>query len=352
METTEMLIELTSEVLQKKFNNSEKSRIKIHKDRLNIACPICGDSHQDNSKKRGNIYLGSNIYKCYNCGYFSSLKDFFNKLKGFGLAENVPFEISKLQTTFKSVNGNYGGNAKLSKIYTNLSEILENYGFDVEDLKLALGFEDIKGTFGERYLKSRLVPESLFHYFLYDKKFNRIVILNKENETCRIIALQFRNFNTKYEKYITYKLSKLYTYLKMDIPTSEDFENLDDISIFFNFLNCNLSNNITVFEGFIDSLFVQNSFTLSSARNQSPLEADNVRYLLDYDETGRDAMRKLLKSKRTVFMWEKMIKDCGINWDKNKKLDFNALMMILKEKDKSINVNKYFTNNILDFIYV
>lgn len=354
METLEILISTTNEILQNKFHNGEKTKIKAHKDRLNIACPFCGDSHTDASKKRGNLYLTTNTYKCYNCGYSTSIKDFFAKSKEYGFAETIPNEIYKLQTHFKTTRHSYSGNLKISSIFTNIESILESYAFDIEDIKMRLGLVDVRGTYGDRYLRSRHIDVLDFENFLFDKKFNRLVILNQHKETKKVIAIQFRNFNPKYEKYMTYKLSKIYQYLKMDIPETEDFSNLDDISIFFNFLNCDFGKNITVFEGFIDSLFVSNSFCISSARNRSPIDLQNIRYLLDYDETGRDAMRKLLKSKKTVFMWEKLLKDNGINWDRNKKLDMNGLVLFLDSLDnpKPININKYFTDNILDFIYV
>ena len=37
-------------------------------DKLNFACPYCGDSEKDHTKKRGNLYLSTNAYKCFNDG--------------------------------------------------------------------------------------------------------------------------------------------------------------------------------------------------------------------------------------------------------------------------------------------
>ena len=57
-------------LLRKKFHDvPEKQKIEEHSSRkLNFACPICGDSEKKVSKKRGNLYLDTGAYKCFNDG--------------------------------------------------------------------------------------------------------------------------------------------------------------------------------------------------------------------------------------------------------------------------------------------
>jgi hypothetical protein len=61
--------------------NPEKSHVVTRGERLNFACPYCGDSIKDNNKKRGNIYFGTYDFHCYNCRTHVSFEDF---IKDFG----------------------------------------------------------------------------------------------------------------------------------------------------------------------------------------------------------------------------------------------------------------------------
>jgi len=80
--------DLIHTVLSKEFPG-EPSKHKIYRagNRLNFSCPYCGDS-RDGRKKRGNLYMDSLSYKCYNggCGIF---KDMYSILKDFRLIDKV-----------------------------------------------------------------------------------------------------------------------------------------------------------------------------------------------------------------------------------------------------------------------
>jgi hypothetical protein len=73
------------EILKRVFpGNTQKQKIRVHKDRISFAAPCCGDSAHNNSKKRGNIILEGkfkNLYKCFNCGTCMSVANF---LKAYG----------------------------------------------------------------------------------------------------------------------------------------------------------------------------------------------------------------------------------------------------------------------------
>ena len=42
-------------ILNKNHTSASKRNIKEYPDKFNFACPICGDSHKTDSKKRGNL---------------------------------------------------------------------------------------------------------------------------------------------------------------------------------------------------------------------------------------------------------------------------------------------------------
>ena len=43
---------ILQKVLDKEFSNQKKRKVVDYNDRLNFACPYCGDSHKNNHAKR------------------------------------------------------------------------------------------------------------------------------------------------------------------------------------------------------------------------------------------------------------------------------------------------------------
>ena len=78
---------LVQNVINKEFSNQHKRRIDEYADRLNLACPYCGDSSKSVYKKRGNLYFNKLFYICFNCDKKTSLdklaRDFNEKFPGF-----------------------------------------------------------------------------------------------------------------------------------------------------------------------------------------------------------------------------------------------------------------------------
>jgi hypothetical protein len=70
------------DLLKKRFSGLPmKQEVNESDDKLNFACPFCGDSEKDPRKKRGNFYLANNSYKCYNdgCGIKTDLSGMIKK---------------------------------------------------------------------------------------------------------------------------------------------------------------------------------------------------------------------------------------------------------------------------------
>ena len=66
--THEQQLYITSsiqKILKTEFGSGPKTFLKNTHDRLNFACPYCGDS-TDVHKKRGNIYWKNLSFHCYN----------------------------------------------------------------------------------------------------------------------------------------------------------------------------------------------------------------------------------------------------------------------------------------------
>ena len=73
--------DFVNSVLKNAFpNNRFKQQLNEDEDKLNFACPYCGDSENDVSKKRGNIFIKTGTYKCFNdgCLTFTKLNKFIS----------------------------------------------------------------------------------------------------------------------------------------------------------------------------------------------------------------------------------------------------------------------------------
>ena len=83
--------ELIGDILRKEFaGNAGKQKMYEAGNRLNISCPYCGDSSNPR-KKRGNFYLDTLTYKCYNggCGIY---KDAYSLFRDFSVATKLDGE--------------------------------------------------------------------------------------------------------------------------------------------------------------------------------------------------------------------------------------------------------------------
>jgi hypothetical protein len=344
---------LIADILRKEFaGNADKQKIYHAANRLNFSCPYCGDS-SSSRKKRGNFYLDTLTYKCYNggCGIY---KDAFSMFRDFSV-------ISKLESDEKE---DIIQTIKLGKEKrkTHFGDIDISLFFDADFKKLVIdrdlfvekmGLENVKGSKIENYLIRR--NQKPDKKFAWDQKTQKLYLFNltKDGE---ILGLQFRNMSgTSGSKYYTYKLSGIWE--KMLGVTDEDFLNearkIDPVSHVFNVGMISFDHTITVFEGPMDSWLWKNSVALCSVENKFPFEVENIQYWYDWDNAGRHKHSELLSEGKKVFNWKKFLLDHELPI--NKKWDLNDLVNYLRAKRIKIRrLDNYFTEEILDlsdFIY-
>ena len=79
---------LVKQVVTEQHAEPNKRMIKEMPGRISLACPYCGDSTTDTTKKRGNLYWDTLQYHCFNCGQhadvYSLLKDHHVNFKDRG----------------------------------------------------------------------------------------------------------------------------------------------------------------------------------------------------------------------------------------------------------------------------
>lgn len=327
-------------ILKRHFpNNRSKQMITEHHDRISFACPICDDSMSNHTKKRGNFILKgqfANHIKCFNCGYFSGVENFFKRY-------NVTMDLSVVNY----IADNKNLMQKTEKYEAGFlfdTEYINEVSIDREEFKSFFKVYEIQGTFAQKYLENRLVYDT--EKFLYDVKNNALFILNI-TDTGKILGYQCRSFN-KYSKvkYMTYKLSRIYQMMGKD--SSVVTEDIDALSSVFYACIVDWTKPVTAFEGPIDALLFKNSVGMTGVAKSLNFDI-YMRYWLDKDTAGTKKSVELLNSGVQVFLWTKFMNDYNI--PSRKKWDLNDLLIYLREKKIYVkNFNKYFSNSQYDMI--
>jgi len=332
-----------------KFFGNESQRLIIYQggNRLNFCCPYCGDS-SDPKKKRGNLYLDTLTYKCYNggCGVFKNLNQFTrdfdiqSMLSSDEISEIA--EISRNSTIRKKIRNS------LDYFFTeNYKDVL----IDREEFKERLGLTELKGTYGENWLMERNhIPDSKF---LWDPERRNLYLLNLSGDETKIIGLQIRPVVKKGggSKYYTYKLSGIYKNL-LNVKDNEIIrkaEEVDPISSVFGFSTVDLDSMITTFEGPLDAWLCPNAIALCSINNPFPFDVTNKRWLLDGDSVGRKKSREFLEKGEEVFLWGRFIKECEL--PERDKWDLNDVVNYVRSTGKKIKrLDNFFSSDKWDII--
>ena len=342
------IIDKVVRVLNHSHFHPEKKQILEGRDRLNFACPYCGDSTTSPRKKRGNLYWNDLYVHCYNCSAHVSLDTF---LKDF----NQNFEGEDRVEILNYIKDN--------RRNTSYGESLDFYLFD-KIKELALTFDELALGFNiypinsltyraYPYLKSRLLHHKL-NQFAYDPRKKELYIFNLTADD-KVIGFQTRDLDGNGPKYKTWNIQRIYDRLKtpLNLP-EEDLDNINKISMLFGILTADLSRDFTIFEGPIDAMFMTNSIGLTGVKKQIVDFNDihTARYFFDNDSEGKSKMMEKLKSGQTVFLWDKFLKDYNIPSKKIK--DLNDLVKYeFKHRTGCLaDIDKYFTNNHLDLIFI
>lgn len=337
------------DILKDRFISGPKTKIEIFDDRWNFACPFCGDSGGDSTKKRGNIYLSDFHFHCFNCGEHQSLMWFLKKFETDVRNGSVLSFVEKS----KLESGDSGFRRNSSE---RISDILGNDILDaaipksvfMERLRL-VPIEETKR--GMAYLLGR--EQRDFKNFAWDINKNLLYVLNLDYSKEKVIGYQIRRFNDNGPKYLTYEMSAMYKALKINYD--EDLmKRLDPISTTFGSLSVDLSLPITIFEGPMDSFLMPNSIALSSLQRKPPFITKETRFMFDYDKPGIEKSISYLKEGMSVFMWSKFFTDhLGLEQFLDKsKVDFSDIVIYARKHNKKFDYNKYFTNNYLNALWI
>lgn len=360
------------EILNKEFKSIHRRKINEFSDRLNVCCGYCGDSKSE-YKKRGNLYFNKLLYICFNCGKKTNFdkycKDFNLRLDPEKKLEII--EHLNSQITFKDAEEDLM-DSQLDKLieFVDLEQVLNSGELPIQDFKPVQN-----GTEIYNYLLNRGIP-SQFHQNIWTAKFYTsetryepiICFLNRRGS--KIIGLQVRNLKDGRRRlFKIYNFETLYKWVK----NIEEIEDIDanqlviynKLSYYFNILNIDFSEKITVFEGFLDSLFYPNSIGVVGVNSDMRFLENNdldLQYFYDNDTAGFQKSEEKLKLGYPVFLWKKLFENIveskksqdpyGLMYRISKVKDLNKLAELTPSPYNKFGLDKYFSKDIMDMRFI
>jgi hypothetical protein len=363
---------LIQNILNKEFSNQQKRRIDEYADRLNMACPYCGDSSKSVHKKRGNLYFNKLFYICFYCDKNTSLdrlaKDFNEAIDPQKKLEIIEYLDSVVDYSDYDTDFN---DFKLDDLFDikDLEEL-----FNVKDTTPIFDFKPISDKSGIfKYLIGRGIPKHL-HKDIYQAKYSKgdegfehvIIFLNRRGD--KVLGLQVRNLKEGRRRFfVIYNWESIYKWfhgddVELDIQKSVIYNKL---SYFFNILNVNFENTITIFEGFLDSLFYPNSVGIVGVNTDLRfLENNNLdlQYFFDNDIAGYNKSEEKLLEGGKIFLWKKLFEDIvskkksddphKLLYRISKVKDLNKLNELVPESFKKLGLSNFFSEDLYDLKYL
>ena len=272
-----------SSYIDLKFINEVSARLSQFKKKgdylFNFRCPHCGDSKKNKTKARAYFYRVKNdmFFKCHNCGEGQSFSNFLKfidrkKYENYllerykGSAPSTPQpKFTDFKPEFKEVDILNG--------LQSVSELKE--GHPVLD-----------------YVLNRKIPESYHSKLFLCNKFMAFVNKAKPNTFShtkgehprliipfydadgKVFAFQGRAFGKEQPKYLTIKLD----------------ENKQKV---YGLETVNLQDHVTIVEGPIDSMFLNNCLAAAGADLTLRIEPDNITYIFDNEPRNKEIIKRM-----------------------------------------------------------
>ena len=367
------IIERCQSIVNKEFSSNIERRLIIHEDRINFRCPYCREGSVK-SKKRANIYLNKFFFICFRCGH----KTNFDKLcKDF----NEQLDPDKKLEMIEHLNSvmtysDYETNMSDAK-FENLIELSELERVFSSNLTQITDFRPIVANGGiYKYLIGRGIPDE-HHKNIYQAKFWKnedesewiIVMLNRRDT--KVLGMQVRNLKEgKKRMFKIYNYENLLEWINIgkEEPIEIDMNEMviyNKLSYYFNILNVDLGNTITVFEGYLDSLFYPNSIGLVGVNTDYKLIENNgldIQYFFDNDDAGFNKSEEKIKQEYPVFLWRKLFEDivekkktadpAALLHRISKVKDINKLATLIQNPYKSLKLEEFFSKDVLDLKWI
>lgn len=370
MATTDTIKHKLQDALNSNHRSHWKREIRTYPMRLNFACPICGDSEDIDTKKRGNIYFKNMWYKCFNCGSSMPITSFFNRMN-VNLDPETYLEINdqideyKQQTSSTTALSDFN----LDKIL-DIEQLTEQLNNNPQHQILKFGPAEKDSEIGQYLINERKINNlNLFYQAYYRINSKRIepVLVNINVYENFILGFQLRNLkkNRKDRIFKIYNFEDLWNFFpEKTALLEEELLRYNKLSYCYNILNINFETPITLFEGYLDSVFFPNSIGLVGTNTDYSFlldEALDVRFFFDNDKAGLKKTTEMLDKGYRVFLWDRFLKklvkkykDPDLMYFKLKKriTDLNALAKQIKNPHRRLNLEQYFSYDKLDLLQI
>ena len=275
----------------------------------NVRCPICGDSQKKKTKMRGYFYRKENglFYKCHNCDFGTNFGNMLEKLDTLSYKEYVLERYSNGQSKFtshkKPVLPDFKPKFKPKSVIDSLMDRLDTLPYDHEAVK---------------YCESRAIPKDTYDRLYYIDNIKNVIQLNdKYRESIRteeprlaipffdgdgkLLSVALRAIRGEALRYIIIKVHE-------DAPTVFGLDKID------------VNEQITVVEGQLDSLFLDNAISVSGT-SFSKIESLNLpkeRLNIVFDNQPKNTeicrlMKKYIDLQYSICIWPEDINGKDIN---------------------------------------
>ena len=285
------------------FVSSSLDKFKWKSESLaNCRCPICGDSSKSKVKARGYFYSKGNdfFYRCHNCNYGTNLYNFLEKISPVLCREYA------LERWKNGENGNSNYKKPVIEIeFTTEKKLKKNGEFNFPKVS-SLDENHIC----KKYVVKRRIPEKYYDVLMYVDNFSEIIYGKNENKDPRLIipvydelgqlvSFQGRALKNSSVKYLTQHVSQKVAWFGMNEVQSDD---------------------VFVFEGPIDSMFIPNSVATLGMGNWKKipdiLKGKRLIHVLDNEPRNKevlDTMLQIAKNDGIICVWPENIKYKDIN---------------------------------------
>ena len=363
---------VTQSILNSQFNSFERKKIVSYENRFNFCCPYCGDSSKNERAKRFNLYFNNLFMICFNCGKNTTFdkfaKDFNQQLDPNKKLEIINYLNTKL--TYKDYEDVSETSFENLLNLSDITKIFSEGDFSISDFKPVQ-----KGSIVYKYLLSRNITDNL-HTNIFEAKYwynsdryeNVICLLNRRGE--KVLGIQIRNLKPGRKRmFKIFNYETLYKWINgVDDITHISLNQLiiyNKISYYFNILNVDFSDKITIFEGYLDSLFFPNSIGVVGTNTDTKILENNdvdIQFMYDNDFAGYIKSEEKIRLKFPVFLWKKLFENIvekknpedpySLYYRVSKIKDLNGLAELVENPFKKLNLQEFFSKDIFDIKYL
>jgi hypothetical protein len=368
------LLYFVKTVLRKKFHDTiDKQKVDESNDRkLNFACPICGDSEKKTSKKRGNLYLDTEAYKCFNdgCMAYMTLSEFVARMsRETGIM--LPTFVVDLE--HKPVKIKRDDNQLIRFLTSDTSELIK-----ITDVVNRFGLKRLdqleEDSRALSYIKSRDLDqiEEFGDYLYSDSSDSRVFIFNFDRRSGRLLGFSMRSLDPKTDrKYIIKTYTDLASIFMQKHLAKQLIEDANFLNNYFNILNIDFTKPILVAEGQFDSMLLDNCIATSGVSKAKSILTNlgaksGIRIIFDRDKAGKTQMMNFIKQGYSVFLWNKAISEikkiCESSSESIKLTgvkDLNDLFSFIRLKKPEYTLSDFnswimgnFSETVYDMVYL